>query len=73
MRRDPALLELTREAVLAAITTDSDGVPSSAEPQLAPRAVALKAVLGEAGEKLTAAEMRLLSEWLDRLAAPPGR
>lgn len=68
--RDPALSVLTREAVLAAITTDAGGAPEPDGPRAATRAVALKAVLGEAAGTLTAAEMGMLSEWLDRLAAP---
>jgi AcrR family transcriptional regulator len=69
--RDPALSEITREAVLAAITTSAGGEPEPDGPQVATRAVALKAVLGEAADTLTEAEIRMLSEWLDRLAAPP--
>lgn len=69
--RDPALSEVTREAVLAAITTGAGPAPGPEGAQVAPRAVALKAVLGEATETLTGAEIGMLSEWLDRLAAPP--
>ena len=70
-----------REAVLAAITVapPSDGSPSDGPQDAAPgaarvtsRAVALRAVLGEAPDgalpALSPAERHLLGEWLDRLA-----
>jgi len=69
--RDPRLSEITREAVLAALTTGAGTDPEPDGPQVATRAVALKAVLGEAADTLTEAEIRMMSEWLDRLAAPP--
>lgn len=68
--RDHALSVLTREAVLAALTTGAGGAAGPDGPRVATRAVALKAVLGEAAGPLTAAEIGMLSEWLDRLAAP---
>ncbi|GGQ41493.1 AcrR family transcriptional regulator [Actinomadura coerulea] len=56
----------TREAVLAAVTSEGDG---PADTPLAARAVALKAALRSAPPaRLTAAETALLGEWLDRLA-----
>lgn len=69
--RDPALSGATREAVLAAVTSDEAGEGAAATKnydfRVASRAVALKAVLGEAGDELTPSEQALLSEWLDRL------
>lgn len=72
--RDPALATAAREAMLAAVTTDDasgteDGTTGGSV--VAGRAVALKAVLPEAGEDLTPGEHALLSEWLDRLTLPP--
>jgi AcrR family transcriptional regulator len=70
---DPGLSEATREAVLAAVTTDgSDEAASerSGWDRAANRAVALKAVLPEAGDRLTPGERAVLSEWLDRLGDP---
>lgn len=67
--RDPALSETTREAVLAAVTAGAGGASEAEGPRVAARAVALKAVLGEVPGTLTEAEARMLSEWLDRLAA----
>lgn len=68
--RDHALSPAVREAVLAATTTDA-GEPDGALPagpgRASSRAVALKAVLPEVAGALTPAELRLLSEWLDRL------
>ncbi|GAB3832297.1 TetR/AcrR family transcriptional regulator [Dactylosporangium cerinum] len=66
-RRDPGLSELSREAVIAAVTTDPrQASPADAQP--VNRAVALRAVLPQA-TVLTAAERALLAEWLDRIAA----
>ena len=69
--RDLAVSALTREAILAAVTTDT---PPPGEPaagagpgRAAARAVALKAVLPEASDAFTPAERGLLAEWLDRL------
>ena len=69
--RDPALSEATREAILAAVTTDEpDGKATEGDgpDRVASRAVTLKAVLSEA--ELTPGERALLSEWLDRIADP---
>lgn len=63
--RDPTLSESMREAMLAAITTKKDRPVSS---KLAPRAIALRAVLSDADDVLTAAERTLMNEWLDRLS-----
>ena len=68
--RDPALSEATCEAVLAAVTTDGAGEEASpvhGRGRAAARAVALKAVLPEAGAELTPGERAVLVEWLDRL------
>ncbi len=68
--RDPALSEATREAILAAVTTDETArVDDEGDDRVANRAVALKAVLPETTE-LTLGERALLSEWLDRIADP---
>lgn len=68
-RRDPRLSELARDAVIAAVTTDVPAVPT---PGPAAAALALRAQLpGTAA--LSAAERRLLAEWLERIAAEPDR
>jgi AcrR family transcriptional regulator len=64
-RRDPGLPEAAREAVIAAITTESPALDS---PGPAAAAIALGAALPDA-TVLTGGERRLLKEWLDRLAA----
>ena len=68
--RDPALSETTREAILAAVTSDEpeDWKEQNDRDRVANRAVALKAVLPEAEKKLSSGEKTLLSEWLDRLS-----
>ena len=63
-RRDPALSETAREAVIAAITTDA---PAPATPGAVSAAIALRAVLPQTSA-LTAHEQALLQEWLDRIA-----
>lgn len=68
--RDLALSETTREAILAAVTTDKPDEQATKERarlRAANRAVALKAVLHEAEADLTPGERALLSEWLDKL------
>jgi AcrR family transcriptional regulator len=66
--RDPALSEMTREAILAVVTTDAPGdVDLAGRDRAANRAVALKAVLPEVTAELTPGERTLLSEWLDRI------
>src|SRR5215203_3510790 len=68
--RDPALSETTREAILAAVTSDEpdDWKERNDRDRVANRAVALKAVLCEAEKELSSGEKTLLSEWLDRLS-----
>jgi AcrR family transcriptional regulator len=64
--RDPGLSQLTRDTVLAAITTPaSEGArPASATHH----AVALMAALPEIGADLSFGERALLAEWLNRIA-----
>lgn len=64
--RDPSLSETTREAVIAAITTDA---PEPERLGLAPVATTLRALLPSAGA-LTEGERHLLAEWLDRIVRP---
>ncbi|MDB4973545.1 MAG: tetR [Myxococcaceae bacterium] len=66
--RDLRLSDAMREAVLAAITVARPSKSSQKEGTLAVRAVALQAVLAEAGSIFSPAEQHLLTEWLDRLA-----
>jgi AcrR family transcriptional regulator len=67
-RRDPALLTVLRESMIAAVTRAEPTVPA-AESGPAPAARALRAALPDDAGVLTDAEQRLLREWLDRLAA----
>jgi AcrR family transcriptional regulator len=67
--RDPTLSPTVREAVLGAITTGEPAPPEPSGTRVASRAVALKAVLADAGSALTPAELGLLAQWLDRLSA----
>ena len=70
--RDPRVAEMTREAVIAAITTDVPLRPDDPEDpgsRLAARSVALRAVLADERGDLTPGEHTLLLEWLDRLSA----
>lgn len=66
-KRDPGLSDAAREAVIAAITTDTAALP---EPGPVAAAVTLRAGLDDV-EGLTAAERGLLAEWLDRVASGP--
>lgn len=71
--RNPALSEETREAILAAVTTDEiAGLDDegAGDDRVASRAVALKAVLPEASAGLTPGERIVLSEWLDKIIHP---
>ncbi|MEH1100106.1 TetR/AcrR family transcriptional regulator [Micromonospora sp. CPCC 205561] len=67
--RDPALSTRTREAVLAALVTDSAAARATYRADRPVRhAVALRASLDDLATDLTAAERALLAEWLDRVA-----
>ena len=74
--RDPRLSETMREAILTAITVpasaDANGGPNAApaSERIAVHAVALQALLTEAGSVLSPAERHLLRDWLDRLGSP---
>lgn len=61
-----------RDAVLASIISGIDRTELGAfgGPVLPTRAVSLKAVLDTADGRLSAGEMHLMNEWLDRLSAP---
>lgn len=65
-RRDAALSDMAREAVIVAITTNA---PAATTAGPVGAAVALRAVLPQA-TTLTARERGLLQEWLDRIADP---
>lgn len=66
-RRDLRLSDAAREAVIAAITTESPGLDG---PGPGVAAIALRALLPDV-VTLTDAERSLLEEWLDRVAASP--
>ncbi|MFJ9296397.1 TetR/AcrR family transcriptional regulator [Streptomyces asoensis] len=70
-RRDPALLTVLRESMIAAVTRAEPMVPA-AESGPAPAARALRAALPDDAGVLSDAEQRLLREWLTRLAADGG-
>jgi AcrR family transcriptional regulator len=65
---DPRLSEAMREALLAAVT-EAAPKPARTTKRVAPRAIALRAVLPDTRRTLSAGERQLLDEWLDRLAA----
>jgi AcrR family transcriptional regulator len=67
-RRDPALLAIAREAVIAAISTDA---PATASPGPVSAAIALRAVLPHV-TALGTSERALMREWLDRIVAQQG-
>ena len=65
---------MTREAILAAVTTDTPADEASTPAGLGrttAHAIALKAVLPEAAAAFTPAERGLLAEWLGRLIGEP--
>ena len=64
-QRDPALLTILRESMVAAVTSQR---PAVREPGAAGAARALRAAL-PGKNALSNAERQLLGEWLDRLAA----
>lgn len=71
--RDLTLSSSVRDAVLASITTGTESTDSRAaggSDLLPTRAVGLKAVLDTADGRLSAAELYLMNEWLDRLSTP---
>jgi AcrR family transcriptional regulator len=63
--RDPELSVRVRDAILAAITTDT---PDAASATPASHAITLKAMLPTTATGLTTAEQTLLIQWLDRIA-----
>ncbi|MDN3352425.1 TetR/AcrR family transcriptional regulator [Actinomadura sp. DC4] len=65
-RRDLELSTLAREAVIAAITTDT---PPVTPPEPVTAAVALRAVLPKSAA-LSGRERSLMEEWLDRIIDP---
>ncbi len=67
-RRNPALLTVLRESMVAAITRAEPALPA-AESGPAAAARALRAALPDNADVLSDAEQRLLREWLTRLAA----
>ena len=68
-RRDPGLSTAAREAVIAAIVTESSAME---RPGSALAAITLRAALGDAPTVLTDGERHVLGEWLDRLASSDG-
>ncbi|MEB8338163.1 TetR/AcrR family transcriptional regulator [Streptomyces endophyticus] len=70
-RRDPALLTVLRESMVAAITR-AEPTFSAPESGPAPAARALRAALPDKVDVLSEAEQSLLREWLTRLAADGG-
>jgi len=69
--RDPAVSELTREAVLAAVTTNA--APSMTEESvLVTAAASLKAGLNGSSVPLNGPERSLLGDWLDRITRAEG-
>ncbi|RRQ73125.1 TetR family transcriptional regulator [Streptomyces griseofuscus] len=70
-RRDPELLTVLRESMVAAVTRAEPAVPA-AESGPAAAARALRAALPDDADVLSDAEQRLLLEWLTRLAADGG-
>ncbi|MFD7875850.1 TetR/AcrR family transcriptional regulator [Streptomyces sp. NPDC059766] len=67
-RRNPALLTILRESMVAAVTRAEPTIPA-AETGPAPAARALRAALPDDAVVLSDAEQHLLREWLTRLAA----
>ena len=69
--RDPGLSPRTREAVIAAITTGTEGdAPEGpgAGGTAAAQAIALRAGVGAMADRFSPAELSLLTEWLGRIA-----
>ncbi|WP_371500412.1 TetR/AcrR family transcriptional regulator [Kitasatospora sp. NBC_00374] len=70
-RRNPALLTVLRESMVAAVTRAEPAIPAAESPPVA-AARALRAALPDDSDVLSDAEQRLLREWLTRLAADDG-
>ncbi|MBP0450533.1 TetR/AcrR family transcriptional regulator [Kitasatospora sp. RG8] len=70
-RRNPALLTVLRESMVAAVTRAEPALPA-AESGPAAAARALRAALPDVSDVLSDAEQCLLREWLTRLAADGG-
>lgn len=70
-RRNPALLTVLRESMVAAVTRDEPAIPAAESGPVA-AARALRAALPEDTDVLSDGEQRLLREWLTRLAADGG-
>lgn len=68
--RDPSLSHAMRDLVLASISGAPSSKAATGRARVGARAVALRAVLPEAGAVLSSGERELLGEWLDRLASP---
>jgi hypothetical protein len=64
--RDPELSPVAREAVIAAITTESSTSMTRTTSSLVGAAVTLRAMLPDV-EDLTGPERALMNEWLDRI------
>jgi hypothetical protein len=67
-RRDPALLTILRESMVAAVTRAEPALPATESAAVA-AARALRAALPHDTDVLSDAEQHLLREWLTRLAA----
>lgn len=66
--RDLGLSHAMRDLVIGAITSGATAAVSSGPARVRTRAVAMRAVLGDTSDVLSAGERELLGEWLDRLA-----
>ncbi len=72
--RDLRLATAMRDAIFAAILTGDRAVANEAAERVVARAVGLRAVVDDTEGVLSAAERRLMTEWLDRIAeAETGR
>jgi hypothetical protein len=71
-QRDPKLSAAMRDATLGAILAGKKTLGADGRGPIAARAVGLRAVLREAEDVLSPGEMRLMGEWLDRMAEGDG-
>lgn len=71
--RDPQLSHAMRDTIYAGILGAATTKAARGPGRVASHAVALRAILSEAPDALSAGERQLMSEWLDRLAARTGR